>query len=62
MFNQVRPARVLLGNTPHMLCIGGFQEDSKGVSPLVARSGVNTPIAESNEKYKIYFCGRFDPV
>jgi len=25
------------------------------VSPLAARSGINTPIAESNRKYKIYF-------
>jgi hypothetical protein len=39
-----------------MLGIGGVsQEDSKGVPPLAARSGFNTPTAESNGKYKIDF-------
>ncbi len=47
-----------------MLCIGGVsQEDSKGALPLAARSGFNTPIADSNGKYKIdYFIDHGLPV
>jgi len=44
----------LLGNTPYAMHRGVSQEDSKGVFPLAARSGFNTPIAESILKYNIY--------